>query len=227
MKKTINDHSTSLPKELLLILITLAPIVYLFIIWKELPDQVPMHWNFQGEIDRYGSKEMLGGLVLLINVPIYLLMLFLPKIAAKKESLERMGKKYYRLRLILQLFMASLVFTILLVSSGATQIPIETLLGYCFIFFMLLFGNYMGSIRKNNFMGIGTPWTLENEEVWKKTHQLGGRLWIGGAIIGFILLFFLPNNWALMSVIALMVVPMLLAAIYSFVLFKQLKDTSV
>jgi uncharacterized membrane protein len=227
MKNTINDHSTSLAKELLLIVITLAPIVYLFIMWKELPDQVPMHWNFQGEIDRYGSKAMLGWLVVLINVPIYLIMLFLPKIAAKKESLERMGKKYYRLRLILQLFMASLVFTILLVSAGATQIPIETLLGYCFIFFMLLFGNYMGSIRQNHFMGIRTPWTLENEEVWKKTHQLGGRLWIGGAIIGFILLFFLPNNWALMSVVALMVVPMLLAAIYSFVLFKQLKDTSV
>ncbi len=227
MKNTINDHSTSLAKELLLIVITLAPIVYLFIMWKELPDQVPMHWNFQGEIDRYGSKAMLGWLVVLINVPIYLIMLFLPKIAAKKESLERMGKKYYRLRLILQLFMASLVFTILLVSTGATQIPIETLLGYCFIFFMLLFGNYMGSIRQNHFMGIRTPWTLENEEVWKKTHQLGGRLWIGGAIIGFILLFFLPNNWALMSVVALMVVPMLLAAIYSFVLFKQLKDTSV
>jgi uncharacterized membrane protein len=227
MKETTTTPPISLSKELFLLLITIAPIVYLFIVWNKLPEQVPIHWNFQGEIDRYGSKLYLGGLVLFINIPIYFLMLFLPKIAAKQGNLERMGKKYYRLRLILQLFMSAIVFVILLVSSGATQIPIETLLGYCFIFFMLLFGNYMGSIRQNHFMGIRTPWTLENEEVWKKTHHLGGRLWIGGAIIGFILLFLLPNNWALMSVIALMVIPMILAVIYSFVLFKKLKNTSI
>jgi len=227
MKNNTAKHLTSLPKELLLLLITIIPVVYLFIVWKELPEQVPIHWNFQGEVDQYGSKASLGWVVLLINVPIYLLMLFLPKIAAKQESIERMGKKYYRLRLILQLFLSALVFIILLVSSGATQIAIETLLGYCFIFFMLLFGNYMGSIRQNNFMGIRTPWTLGNEEVWKKTHQLGGRLWIGGGLFGFILLLFLPNNWALMTVVALMIIPMILASIYSFVLFKKLKNTSI
>lgn len=227
MKNNSSNHPASLPKELLLLIITLLPIVYLFMVWTDLPDQVPMHWNFQGEVDRYGSKASLGWLVLFMNVPIYLLMLFLPKIAAKQKSIEQMGKKYYRLRFILQLFISALVLVILVVSSGATQIAIETLLAYCFIFFMLLFGNYMGSIRQNYFMGIRTPWTLENEEVWKKTHQLGGRLWIGGALIGFILLFFLPNNWALMCVIALMIIPMLLATAYSFVLFKKLKNTTV
>jgi uncharacterized membrane protein len=227
MKKNLSNLSTSLPKELLLLLITIIPIVYLFIVWEELPDQVPIHWNFQGEIDKYSSRASLGWLVLLINVPIYFLMLFLPKITAKQESIKRMGKKYYRLRLLLQLFISALVFIILLVSSGATQIPIETLLSYSFIFFMLLFGNYMGSIRQNNFMGIRTPWTFEHEEIWKKTHQLGGRLWIGGGAIGFILLFFLPKNWALISVIVLMVIPLLLASLYSFLLFKKLKNTSV
>lgn len=227
MKNTPSNHPASLPKELLLLLITVAPIIYLFIIWNDLPEQVPMHWNFEGEIDRYGSKSSLGWIVLLINLPIYLLLLFLPKITAKEASITKMGKKYYRLRLTLQLFLSALVFAILLVSSGSTEIPIERLLGYCFIFFMLLFGNYMGSIRQNHFMGIRTPWTLENEEVWKKTHQLGGRLWIGAALIGFILLFFLPNNWALMSVVALMVIPLIFAAIYSFVLFKQLNNTAL
>jgi uncharacterized membrane protein len=227
MNKTTSNHPASLAKELLLLLITILPIFYLFMVWEALPNQVPIHWNFQGEIDQYEDKSFLGWIVLLMNIPIYFLMLFLPKIMAKEESIERMGKKYYRLRLILQLFLSALVMVILLVSSGATEIAIETLLGYCFIFFMLLFGNYMGSIRQNHFMGIRTPWTLENEEVWRKTHQLGGRLWIGGAIIGFILLFFLPKNWALITIIALMVLPMLLASIYSFLLFKQLKNTSL
>jgi hypothetical protein len=47
MKKNLSNLSTSLPKELLLLLlITIIPIVYLFIVWEELPDQVPIHWNF-------------------------------------------------------------------------------------------------------------------------------------------------------------------------------------
>jgi len=225
MTKTINNSSTSLLKELLLIVITVLPIVYLFMTWNDLPDQVPIHWNFQGEIDRYSSKTAFIWLILLMNVPIYLFLLFLPTFTTKQENLERMGKKYYRLRLILQLFMAALVFVLLITSSGATQIPIETLLSYCFIFFMLLFGNYMGSIRQNYFIGIRTPWTLENDAIWKKTHQLGGRLWIAGAIIGFILLFFLPKNWALMSIVFLMIIPLLLATVYSFILFKKLKNT--
>jgi len=154
-------------------------------------------------------------------------MLFLPKITAKEENIQRMGKKYYRLRLILQLFTSTIMLIILLVSAEATEISIERLLAYSFILFMLLFGNYMGNIRQNHFMGIRTPWTLENEEIWKKTHQLGGRLWIIAAIIGFILFFFLPNNWALMSVIVLMTIPMILAAIYSFVLFQKGKDTPI
>lgn len=31
-------------------------IIFLIALWKQLPDQVPAHFNFQGEVTRYGSK---------------------------------------------------------------------------------------------------------------------------------------------------------------------------
>ena len=34
----------------------LAGIIYTIIIWNQLPDQVPAHYNGAGEVDRWGSK---------------------------------------------------------------------------------------------------------------------------------------------------------------------------
>lgn len=222
MENQSSKNNYALFQELLILGIAILPIIYLSITWNSLPVEVPLHWNWKGEIDSYGPKSSLWWLILILNIPIYLLMLFLPKIAAKSENIQQMGKKYDRLRLILQLFMSALVFVIILAASGSTEMSIEVLMGYCFILFMLLFGNYMGSIRQNYFVGIRTPWTLENEEVWKKTHHLGGRLWIGSALSGIILFFLLPNSWILTTAVALMIIPLLIATVYSFVLFKQL-----
>jgi uncharacterized membrane protein len=45
--------------------------------------------------------------------------------------------------------------------------------------FALLFyyaGVLMAHAKRNWFVGIRTPWTMSNEKVWDKTHQLGGKL---------------------------------------------------
>ncbi|MGE5392681.1 MAG: SdpI family protein, partial [Candidatus Saccharibacteria bacterium] len=52
------------------------------------------------------------------------------------------------------------------------NIVIPVLIGLLFI----LLGNYMGKLKKNWFIGIRTPWTLSSENVWNRTHRVGGRL---------------------------------------------------
>ena len=63
------------------------------------------------------------------------------------------------------------------------------LIGLLFAFL----GNYFKTIKPNYFIGIRTPWTLENEEVWKKTHLIGGKLWFVGGLL-MALTFVLPNE---------------------------------
>ena len=76
----------------------------------------------------------------------------------------------------------------------ATKLTV--ILDLIFVIIGLLFaflGNYFKTIKPNYFIGIKTPWTLENEEVWKKTHLIGGKLWfIGGLLMA--LTFVLPNK---------------------------------
>lgn len=211
----------SLKTESLLLILALVPIAYFCWIWSTIPETVPIHWNFQGEADDYGSKQVLFGILCGLNVFMYLFMLLLPRIAARSKELKAMGGKYNRVRLVLQLFIAALSIIITLMVSGQVNGYKDYLLGGCMLLFMLLFGNYVGSIRPNYFMGVRTPWTLQSNEVWRKTHRLTGRLLLGGAVLGIILLGLLPPSWRLLSVIVLMLAAFLIPAIYSFFLFQK------
>jgi uncharacterized membrane protein len=48
-------------------------------------------------------------------------------------------------------------------------------------------GNFLGKVTRNFFVGIRTPWTLASEEVWMRTHRLGGRLFVLAGLAMFAL----------------------------------------
>ena len=154
-----------LKKEIPFLAIVLIPFVYLIYIWNRLPEKVPMHWNGAGEIDRYGNKkELLIMLFMLVGIT-YFVFLIIPTIDPK-QKLQNMGNKLNNLRMILTLFMSGLAVFILYSVQQNSSNP-----GFVFAIIGLLIaflGNYFKTIKPNYFIGIKTPWTLENEEVWKK-----------------------------------------------------------
>ncbi len=71
-------------------------------------------------------------------------------------------------------------------------------------------GVMIENAKRNWFVGIRTPWTMSNEEVWDKTHRLGGRLFkVVGAIS---LLGMIFEEYAMIFII----VPVLFATFYTF-----------
>jgi uncharacterized membrane protein len=54
---------------------------------------------------------------------------------------------------------------------------VRVLSGMLAVFLMVL-GNVFGRIRQNWFLGIRTPWTLDNPTVWRKTHRVAGWLFV-------------------------------------------------
>lgn len=217
LKKT---KMITLRKELPYILIALIPFIYLAFIWNNLPDTVPMHWNGKGEIDGYGSKNELWGLTAMLSGLGYFLFLIIPKIDPKGK-LDKMGNKLNNLRLMMALFMSALsmfiIYSVQQVESKPTLI---------FALIGLLFaglGNYFKTIKPNYFIGIKTPWTLENEEVWKKTHLFGGKLWFAGGLLIFILSLIIPNIYSFYVLMSVTVIISIIPIIYSYLEFKKLK----
>jgi uncharacterized membrane protein len=83
-----------------------------------------------------------------------------------------------------------------------------------------VFGNYMGKVRQNFFIGIRTPWTLSSERVWTRTHRLAGRLFV---VVGAAtLLVALVAPTAATAVVGFGVISAaVIAFVYSSFAFKQ------
>ncbi|GAA3750590.1 SdpI family protein [Flavobacterium ginsengisoli] len=208
-------------KELPLIGIVLIPFIYLGTVWNSLPEIVPIHWNSKGEIDGWGNKFTLIGMLFILPVFTYLIMSVISKIDPKKK-MSLMGGKLYQLKFVLVLFMSILaLFIIYSTKSQSISIPsfIFVLVGALFV----ILGNYFKVIQPNYFIGIKTPWTLENQEVWKKTHLFAGKLWfIAGFIIIVGSLIFESSAFSkvfLTIVFGIAIIPI----VYSYLKYRSLK----
>jgi len=141
----------TISRELFLIILTALPIIYLIINWSSLPDRLPIHFDGNGDPNGYGSK-----LVFILLPPgLYLLMLVLPLIDPRKSNYEIFGSTYFKLRIVLCVFIG-IINTVIIynvlhgVEKMGLFVPISVLLLFTLI------GNYMGNFRPNYFVGINT-----------------------------------------------------------------------
>jgi len=213
-----------LKKEIPLLLLSLLPISFLAFVWNQLPQQVPLQWGLDGQVNRYGDKiELL--IVGLIPIFLYVLFLFIPMIDPKKR-LEAMGNKYYTIRLITAVFIAVLfMYVIYSVKEQSLSNP-----NYMFMIigaFFVLLGNYFKTIKPNYFVGIRTPWTLENEDIWKITHKLAGKLWVAGGLLIIIFCFIFNEQTALILFLIITGIITLIPVVHSYFQFKNLPKESI
>lgn len=213
-----------LKKELPLVLIVLLPFIYLAYIWNELPEKVPMHWNIKGEIDRYGEKLELLIIPFLLPFLVYIIFLVIPKIDPKNK-LNKMGNKLQTIKVLLTTFMSILaLFIIYSVKNQSIDNPNYIVLSIGLLYIIL--GNYFKTIKANYFIGIRTPWTLENETVWKETHKLGGKLWFLGGIIVVLSSLILDKQPNLTVFLIVTGIITIIPIVYSYIVFEKEKKTA-
>lgn len=188
--------------------------------YPSLPDKVPTHWNFNGEVNGYGSK-LFGAFGLpAINLATYLMFLVLPFIDPKRKNYEDFRASYQFLKYIVIIFFLGVEVMTLLIASGVIvnkPIFIQIMVSLLFI----LIGNVMGRFKHNYFVGIKTPWTLANDEVWRKTHRMAAPLWVIGGIVNIMLAFtaIKYNEIGFMFIVAIItIVPIA----YSYITYQQI-----
>lgn len=220
----MSNYKISWKKELPILLIVIAPIIALLALWSQLPESLPIHWNFQGEVDGYGKKWATP----LINIGIYLALLFIPFIDPRMRNYQIFSDTYFKIRILFAVFMSVILGISMAIGLGYESsinqfVDFAKLLPILICTLFVLLGNYMGNIRPNWFLGIRTPWTLDSETVWKKTHRLAGKLWFWGGILGIVLMFLLPVMIAKSLVFGGIILLSIVPVIYSFVIYRGLK----
>ena len=204
--------------------ILLGPAAYLAFAWNKLPEKVPMHYNIRGEVDRYGSKtELLAvmGIIIAISIGVYFLLVNINKIDPKKkystENLPRMRKLAFAISLFMSVLACFIIYSSLHPADKFNMQFIVITVGLLFV----VTGNYMYNIKPNYFAGLRLPWTLENEDNWKQTHLLAGKIWFAAGLLIVIAGFVLPAGAQLIVLLSVVALITIIPIIYSYRLYKK------
>ena len=192
----------------------LLPMVIGLILWNQLPDPMPSHWNIHGEVDGWSSKAFavfgLPGMLLGFHWICVFASCADPKAA---NYTPKMLAVVLWICPVLSLMLNSMVFAAALGYQINIEIMMPLLLGLLFI----IIGNLLPKCRQSYTMGIKLPWTLNNEENWNKTHRFGGKVWVIGGIL-IMATAILGNFWIMMIVTLAMAI---LPTVYSYCLYRK------
>lgn len=190
-------------------------------VYSSVPSKVPVHWNAAGEVDGYASKNF--GLFLLpaTALLVFLLFLVIPRIAVFQNNVGDFYMRHgFSFKLVMTLFFM-LIYLFTIASSFGYVLNMNYLMVPAVSMLIFYVGYVIRDARRNFFIGIRTPWTLSSDTVWRKTHQLGGKLLMASAAVMLLGLVF-PKYllWFIM-------VPLLGSSaylvLYSLVLYRREK----
>lgn len=188
-------------------------------VYARLPQRIPSHWNLQGEVDGWMDKPWGPFMQPAIATLMLGLLWLLPRIDPRRANVEHFAEDRRLIVNLIILFMA--------VVQGATfahalgwPVQVDRVILAAIGLLFVGLGNYLPRIRSNWFMGIRTPWTLDNERVWRATHRVGGRTFVAAGLV-MALAALLPEplrEWTAGAAIAVAVaVPL----VYSYVAYRR------
>lgn len=176
-------------------IVIIGMLIFSAVVYNELPAQIPIHWDSSGNADRMGDKWF-GALVLPVTC------LFIVTILPGIRRLDPLRASYplfedtYRFIINLLVVFFAFVHVLSLGLALGWDINISKVVGVGTGIVFLLLGNVLARIRPNWFIGIRTPWTLADPEVWRITHRVGGRIMFVTGLAIIVISLMLPAELA-------------------------------
>lgn len=198
-------------------IVCLIPIIFGLFVYHDLPEQIAIHWGANGEANGFAPK-IVGVIVLPlalagVNVILQLFVYNDPK-------RMNISKKMASLTIWTVPVIAIVLQPITLLIALGVDIRVEVISPLIVGALLVVLGNYMPKCKSNYTVGIRLPWTLADEENWKKTHHLAGFVYV---VVGLVMIFnTMINvvNWVYLIIIiaaAMIFIP----GIYSFIFYKN------
>jgi len=221
MDTTMPPAKSSMTSVIFRVIVVIAMWVGGFIAMQYMPERIPTHWGIDGQPNSW-SPRFPGAFIGPIVATIFLILFpLLQRIDPKQKNYANFQKAWEGIQTLLVLFFAYIqiityIATLRPVSNNFIGQSIMAGIGVLFI----IMGNYMGKVRQNWFVGVRTPWALEDPTVWQKSQRVGGWAFVLGGIIILISTFVAPTNfWVMIGVILLI---SLVPTVYSYVLAKKM-----
>jgi uncharacterized membrane protein len=190
--------------------------------WDQIPDgaQVALHFDLNGEPDRFGSKLEALTAMPIVLVAMTLLLYVLPWLDPRRANVEASAKFWNAIAIGVTLLLTYIHVLLVLTATGAAVKVGSAMVPAINVLFILL-GNYLAKTRSNWFAGIRTPWTLSSEHSWEKTHRWTGRLFVASGLSGLAAWFVTDTETSLVVSLAALFATIIAAFVMSYVFWKN------
>ncbi len=210
MKKTSKEFIIST-------IICVLPLIFGLLVYKKLPQEIPTKWYSDGTVGQYMPKEFtVFGMPLffiLMNALVHFAMNTDPKRQNIGSMMRTLGKWIIPVLSVVTVPMA-------LLWGMGYQIPISRILPILLGILFVVIGNYFPKTRRSYTTGIKTPWTLNSDENWRRTHHVAAFLWIAAGI-AMIAMAFLPQNIVQLVIAGMIIVLIVVPYAYSYTLYRK------
>ncbi len=164
-------------------LLSVAPILAYLYFYELLPALLPVHFDVNGIANGFISKNiaivLLPSFFLVINIVLY-------NYVFNKEMDKQYSIKMINLIIFFTPFISIAIAIIIIIYSLNYNLDMGKILSLFSSILLIIIGNYLPKLRQNSVIGIRIPWVYTSEANWKKTHLVGGRLFV---ISGLAMLF--------------------------------------
>lgn len=173
---------------------------------------LPVHWNASGQANDWGTREVVGGVLVGMALLTLLLGGGMALAAGRADDPARCrALGYAQLVIVLTLPLLSLLVASASL-TGTTNIsgalPMALMSGV-----ILLIGAFLGRVGPNPFVGVRTPWAYKSRLSWDRSNRLAGRLFFVIGLAGLLTTPFAPRPLGLYALLAAIV----LAAVWSVI----------
>lgn len=181
-------------------------------VYNKLPDRIATNFGLNGQPQQYASKNFTVFGIPLLMTAIQLLLCIITNLFHQTGTRDIINRA---IRFVFPAVYYVAQFSLLLYALGQIKNPASVACTFMAVLFVVM-GNYMPKIRRNMFLGIRTPHTLLNQEVWDKTHRFSGALFI---LCGIVMLpFSLAGNYIAVGII--LAIKMIMPAVYSEMIYR-------
>ncbi len=187
-------QSINYKMEMALWVFLILPVIYLAWVWNSLPATVPIHFDMDGSPNGWASKPA-EFILIGANLFVYFFTFIIRRVDPKKLTEDFYNNNLLKIRAALTVFLS--IISVMVIHAALPEASHTSLhwIPACGFLFIAVLGNFMINLKPNWFLGIRTPWTLSSDIVWRKTHQVGGRIWFYGGLACVALTFLLQGDW--------------------------------
>ena len=220
-------------------IIALLPLAITAAVLPIMPEQVPMHYDINGAVDRMGSRYELFLLPVIIILVVAVSGFTKTHYEKRTDSADGSEAKSARMNvkvLNISSFAVPVIFGALqggvlyMTYRNATAEHVEVnsdlivRLSVILIGIMcVIFGMIMPKTERNNVFGFRVTWSMYNETTWKKCNTFGGIVFV---IIGMLMIIssaIVPAEFIIFLMLGYLLVGTVVMLVYSYKVYKAEK----